>query len=83
MNVRIRYFDDGFDSPAFNVIVKSTGKKEDIEARLYQFERTGDQQDAGPRRPENEFAGGHGFTGLTYVFDPDSPADVQYFCVAE
>ena len=24
--------------------------------------------------------GGHGFTGLNYVFQPDSSAEMQFFC---
>ena len=82
MSVRIRYFDDGFESPAFNVITKSTGKKEDISARLYQFQRTSDEPRAPAKRPENEFVGGHGFTGLAYEFDPDSKAELQFWCEA-
>lgn len=82
MTMRITYFDDGFESPAFNAIVKSTGEKEAISARLYQFERTGGQESAPPKRPANEFVGGHGFTGLAYEFDPDSSAELQYYCEA-
>jgi hypothetical protein len=82
MVARISYFDDGFESPAFNVVVRSPGHKEDITARLYQLERTSDEPSAPAKRPENEFVGGHGFTGLGYVFDPDSKAELQYWCEA-
>jgi hypothetical protein len=37
---------------------------------LYQF---------GPRRPLNQFDGGHGFTGLVYAYLPTG-AELQYFC---
>ena len=87
MVVRIRYSDDTYESPVFNVIVKSRGAREDLEARAYQLERVGEQggpdTQGGPaKRPENEFVGGHGFTGLGYVFDPDSNAEIQYYCEA-
>ena len=32
--------------------------------------------------PSNEFHGGHGFTGLAYVYDPSSQTEVQYWCNA-
>jgi hypothetical protein len=28
----------------------------------------------------NQFIGGHGFTGLVYVYHPSSDAELQYFC---
>ena len=30
----------------------------------------------------DQFIGGHGFTGLAYVFHPISDAEIQYFCQA-
>ena len=30
----------------------------------------------------NQFVGGHGFTGLAYVYHPSSGSEVQYFCTA-
>jgi hypothetical protein len=32
--------------------------------------------------PQNQFGGGHGFTGLNYSYVPDSTAELQYWCVA-
>lgn len=32
--------------------------------------------------PQNQFSGGHGFTGLNYSYAPDSTAELQYWCVA-
>lgn len=82
MSMRISYFDDGFESPAFNAVVKSTRARKDISARLYQLERTNEQQGAQAQKPKNEFVGGHGFTGLAFEFDTDSRAQLQYFCEA-
>ena len=33
--------------------------------------------------PQNQFAGGHGFTGLTYSYQPESGAELQFWCEAE
>jgi hypothetical protein len=41
---------------------------------LYQLDPVGGLDD--------QFIGGHGFTGLAYVFHPDSGAEIQYFCGA-
>jgi hypothetical protein len=30
----------------------------------------------------DQFIGGHGFTGLAYVYHPASTAEIQYFCLA-
>lgn len=30
--------------------------------------------------PQNQFVGGHGFTGLNYSYHPDSQAELQYWC---
>lgn len=32
--------------------------------------------------PQNQFSGGHGFTGLNYSYAPDSMAELQYWCTA-
>lgn len=41
---------------------------------LYQLE-----PDSGP---QNQFVGGHGFTGLNYSYAPGSTAELQYWCEA-
>ncbi len=32
--------------------------------------------------PQNQFVGGHGFTGLNYSYHPDSGAELQFWCEA-
>ncbi len=32
--------------------------------------------------PQNQFVGGHGFTGLNYSYAPDSAAELQFWCMA-
>lgn len=55
--------------------VTSPGEEEVIVTQLFQLPR-----DSGPI---NQFSGGHGFTGLTYAYDPTSGAELQYWCEAE
>ena len=42
---------------------------------LYQFEPQSG--------PQNQFVGGHGFTGLSYSYMPGSAAELQYWCAVE
>lgn len=30
--------------------------------------------------PQNQFIGGHGFTGLNYSYTPNSSAELQFWC---
>ena len=60
---------------ALRLWVTPTGEEEEIVAQLYRL-----PQDNGP---DNQFRGGHGFTGLTYAYDPVSGAELQYWCEAE
>jgi hypothetical protein len=55
---------------SFRVWGRRTGKP--VASTLHQF--------SGPR-PSNQFAGGHGFTGLVYAYLP-SGAELQYYCRA-
>ena len=32
--------------------------------------------------PQNQFIGGHGFTGLNYVYHPTTGAELQFWCTA-
>lgn len=45
-----------------------------ITSQLYQF--------ASNVEPQNEFVGGHGFTGLSYAYYPAGGAELQYWCTA-
>jgi hypothetical protein len=33
--------------------------------------------------PQNQFVGGHGFTGLNYSYAPDSSAELQFWCATD
>jgi hypothetical protein len=72
MAVEVRFQDDQFEGRALYIVVTNLDTGSEISRQLYQF---------GPENPtENQFIGGHGFTGLNYVFHPDSSAEMQYFC---
>jgi hypothetical protein len=61
---------------ALRLWVTAAGLTEPLTSQLYQL-----PQDSGP---VDQFSGGHGFTGLNYVYHPDSGAELQYWCaVAE
>ena len=66
------YQDDEFEGRALSIVVVDLETGQEILRQLYQFD---------PQNPvENMFIGGHGFTGLNYVFHPGSNAEMQYFC---
>lgn len=54
--------------------VTDMGNTNTHQSQLYQL-----QADSGP---QNQFAGGHGFTGLHYSYPPNSSAELQYWCTA-
>lgn len=60
---------------SLRVWVTEVGVADPIVSQLYQL-----TPDEGP---QNQFVGGHGFTGLAYVYHPESGAELQYWCAAE
>ena len=72
MSLEARFQDDEFEGRALSIAVSDLESKEEITRQLFQFD---------PQNPvENQFIGGHGFTGLNYVFQAGSSAEIQYFC---
>jgi len=70
-----RFQDDEFEGRTLSTIVTALETGVEISRVLYQFD---------PQNPvENQFIGGHGFTGLNYVFHPTTTAEIQYFCRVE
>ena len=55
--------------------VTPAGSQATLTSQLYQL-----AQESGPH---NQFQGGHGFTGLTYVYHPETGAEMQFWCTAE
>ena len=72
MAFEARFQDDPFEGRALAIAVIDLDSGKEISRQLYQLD---------PQNPlENQFIGGHGFSGLNYVFHPDSAAEMQYFC---
>lgn len=69
---RVLYWDDPYEGRALITYVYSQPTNKLIEQSLFQLDRQ--------KGPVNQFSGGHGFTGLRYVYAPDSAAELQYFC---
>ena len=72
MSFEAFYQEDEFEGQALAIVVGDLEAGREISRQLYQF----DPQNP----PENQFIGGHGFTGLNYVFHPGSNAELQYYC---
>lgn len=62
----------GGDPRALSIRVWGRRSGRPVASTLHQF---------GPAGPSNQFAGGHGFTGLVYAYLP-SGAELQYYCRA-
>ena len=72
MALKAHFQDDEYEGRALSIAVTNLENGAEITRQLYQFDL---------QNPvENQFVGGHGFTGLNYVFQPDSTAEMQYFC---
>jgi len=65
---------EGEGGRALALRVTPVGSDQPLTAQLYQF--------APGVAPQNEFLGGHGFTGLGYAYHPASGAELQYWCTA-
>lgn len=64
--------DDQFEGRTLYTAVINLETGDEISRQLFQFD---------PKNPvENQFVGGHGFTGLNYAFHSASSAEMQYFC---
>jgi len=63
--------DSDFEGQSVSISVQPTGLDGGVTA-LYQLDGA----------PRNEFAGGHGFTGLHYVRHPERDDTFQFFCLA-
>ena len=69
------YFDGEFSGEGrfLKVSVSSIEEDREVTSQLYQISKT--------EPPESEFHGGHGFTGLSYAYHPNSLSELQYWCV--
>ena len=69
---RVLYSDDRYDGRTVVAYVYSASTGKLLAETLFQFDRQ--------QAVANQFRGGHGFTGLHYVYAPDSDAELQYIC---
>ena len=67
--------DDEYEGRALSIVVVNIETDAEIIRQLYQF----DSQNP----VKNQFMGGHGFTGLNYVFKPKATDEIQYYCSVE
>lgn len=66
---------EGDGERSLQLWVSEAGRSDRLISQLYQL-----PLDSGP---QNQFVGGHGFTGLNYVYHPISGAELQFWCQAE
>ena len=74
MEFNAEYWDDQFEGRSLLISVTSLDTGDEIVRQLYQMDRG--------KSLNNQFIGGHGFTGLIYVYHPSSTAELQCFCEA-
>jgi hypothetical protein len=67
-----QFNDDPGEGPSLVISVTAKDSGDQILRQLYQIDRA--------KGLQNQFIGGHGFTGLVYVYHPASSAELQYFC---
>jgi hypothetical protein len=74
MEFSAQYWDDQFEGRSLVISVASPDTGDEVVRQLYQMDRA--------KSLINQFIGGHGFTGLIYVYHPSSTAELQCFCEA-
>lgn len=68
------FFDDPYDGRSLVVHVSRRDTGTEIVRQLYQIPRES--------LPRNQFLGNHGFSGLGYVYHPESGAELQFLLEA-
>lgn len=69
-----QYLSEPGAGPSLNLFVTLPDQTDRLMSVLYQL--------PADRAPANQFVGGHGFTGLHYVYHPATGAELQFWCVA-
>jgi hypothetical protein len=72
MTFNAQYFTDQYEGTSLSMSVTNLVDGSELIRQLFQIDREKGLRD--------QFIGGHGFTGLVYIFHPDSTAEMQYFC---
>jgi len=68
----VQFHDDAGEGPSLAIATSDRDTGREIARQLFQIDRS--------KGLANQFIGGHGFTGLHYIFHPSSTAELQYFC---
>jgi hypothetical protein len=66
------FLSDAGEGQSLSIVVSDSNTGDELTRGLYQLDPQSGLQD--------QFIGGHGFTGLAYVYHPTSDSEVQYFC---
>ena len=69
-----QYNDDEFEGRSLLISIEDAESGDQVVRQLYQMDRG--------EKLRNQFIGGHGFTGLAYVYHHASGAEMQFFCEA-
>jgi hypothetical protein len=69
------FFEGPGEGPSLSLAISDPVTEDEMARQLYQIDQS--------KGLTNQFIGGHGFTGLVYIFHPGSPAELQYFCSAQ
>ena len=74
MAFQAHYTVDQGEGRSLAIFITDAESGEEIVRQLYQIDSE--------KGLSNQFVGGHGFTGLAYLYHPTSEAELQYFCEA-
>lgn len=72
MEFRAQFFADQFEGQSLSITISNLDDNTELNRYLYQLDQS--------KGLTNQFIGGHGFTGLNYVFHPNGEAEMQFFC---
>ena len=72
MEFRVQFFADQTEGQSLSITITNLDSRTELNRYLYQLDQS--------KGLVNQFVGGHGFTGLNYVFHPNGESEMQFFC---
>ncbi len=72
MEFRVQFFADQTEGQSLSITITNLDSRTELNRYLYQLDQS--------KGLVNQFIGGHGFTGLNYVFHPNGESELQFFC---
>lgn len=72
MEFRAQFFADQFEGQSLSITITNLDSRTELNRYLYQLDPS--------KGLSNQFIGGHGFTGLNYIFHPNAESEMQFFC---